>query len=457
MNKDFKDLFSRGVNTFVDPENSFQEKLGKKIKGEYSKDIIIKLGVDPTRPDIHLGHAVVLKKLRQFQDVGCKVIFLIGDFTAQIGDPTGKSKVRPEITLSEIESNMKTFLEQVGKILRTDSEVFSWITNSEWFLNVTDITAGPSASIEFEGKSVDPNSFIGKAVLFENTRRQKTSLKHTSIQNVSLARLISILKRVTHARLIARDMFQDRLKKGEELYMHEMMYPVLQGIDSVILAQIYGTCDMEIGGTDQTFNMLIGRDVMKISGVPEQAVMALDILPGLDGKEKMSKSLDNYISITDSPTEMFGKVMSLSDDMITTYFKLATYTPQSEIEEIEKKLKDTKTNPRDLKLRLAQEITAVYHGEKLAKKTEEDFIETFSNKSAPKDVETIIVAKGSDISEIIISQKLVKSKTEWRRLISNGAVMDMTTGEKLISPDAKLEKSVTLKVGKHRFIKLELL
>lgn len=455
MNRDLDELFSRGVGTFVDPDNVFRDKLEKKIKGEYDGEIIIKFGVDPTRPDIHLGHAVVFRKLRQFQDLGCKVIFLVGDFTAQIGDPTGKSKVRPEISIAEISANMKTFLDQVGKVLTTDPKTFSWITNSDWFTSIMDINVDPSSRIELDGKKLEPNSTLSKTVVYENTRLQKTQLKKNVIQSVSLARFISILRKITHSQLMARDMFQDRVKKGEELYMHEMMYPVLQGIDSAVLAQIYGACDMEVGGTDQTFNMLVGRDVMKMSKQPEQAVLSLEILPGLDGVEKMSKSLDNYVAITDAPSDMFGKIMSIPDSIIAKYFELVTYTPLKEVEKIEKEINGGKTNPRDLKLRLAHEVVSIYHGEHSAKEAEEDFVETFSNKSVPKDVETVKAAAGAELAEILISQGVVKSKSEWRRLVESGAVSNMEPGKKIESPGIELDEALTLRVGKHRFIRIE--
>src|SRR3989344_3353304 len=298
MNKDVEEVLSRSVSTFVDPQGAFKDKLLKKINGQYKKDIVIKLGVDPSRPDIHFGHAVVLRKLRQFQDMGCKVVFLVGDFTARIGDPSGKSKIRPEIEQAEVDHNAKTYIEQVGKILRTEPSIFSWIRNSDWFTNITDLNLPDNYKVDMDvtvkGKTtkieITPNSFVGKAVVFEQTRMQVRDLH-----------------------LIDRDMFQERIKSGGELYMHEMMYPILQGIDSFVLSQIYGSCDLEIGGNDQTFNMLMGRDIMKANKTEEQAVLSLEILPGLDGKEKMSKSLNNYITITDSPSEMFGKIMSIPD------------------------------------------------------------------------------------------------------------------------------------------------
>jgi tyrosyl-tRNA synthetase len=456
--RDVEEVLSRSVGSFIDPENSFRDKLEKKAQGDYDKDIVIKLGVDPTRPDIHLGHAVILRKLRQFQDLGCKVIFLVGDVTAQIGDPTGKSKIRPEITGEEVQKNMQTFLDQVGKILSTDEKVFSWITNSEWFLNVTDLAVDPNLKIEIDGKPIEPNSIVGKAVIFENTRMQKNALKKNQIINFTLRQFLATLRNITHSRLIDRDMFQDRLKSGGELYMQEMMYPVLQALDSVAIAQIYGSCDLEIGGTDQTFNMLMGRDVMKMNGLPEQAVMALEIIPGTDGKEKMSKSLDNYIAITDSANDMYGKVMSIPDNAIGTYFKLATYTPLAEVEEIEKELSKGKTNPKDLKMRLARQIVAEYHGEEAGKTAEANFTETFSKGGIPTDMPVIKTAEGAKLVDILLSEPgLIESKSEWRRLVEEGAVSDALTGERISSADALLEKSITLKIGKRRFVKIETL
>ncbi|MDB5194147.1 MAG: Tyrosine--tRNA ligase [Parcubacteria group bacterium] len=455
---DVQEILSRSVGSFIDPDNSFREKLEKKVKGEYEKDIVVKLGIDPTRPDIHLGHAVILRKLRQFQDLGCKVIFLVGDVTALIGDPTGKSKVRPELEMAEIQRNMQTFLDQVGKILRTDDSVFSWITNSEWFMNVVDISVGPDSKVEIApGQFVDPNSFVGKAAIFDKTRRQVSALGMKSVFAFSFVNFLSVLRHITHSRLIARDMFQDRLREGAELYMHEMMYPVLQGMDSVAIARIYGSCDLEIGGTDQTFNMLMGRDIMQMSKLPEQAVMSLEIIPGLDGKEKMSKSLDNYIAITDSANDMYGKVMSIPDTAIATFFRLATYAPLAEIEELSKELAAEKTNPRDVKMRLARQIVAEYHGEEASLAAEANFVETFSKGGVPTDIQTVKAAKGDKFVDILLSQKIIESKSEWRRLVEEGAVTNTDTGEKIGSPDAALENSLTLKIGKRRFIKIETL
>ncbi len=452
------ELFSRGVAQFVDPDGSFRKKIEGKINGTYTGEILIKLGVDPTRPDIHLGHAVALRKLRAFQDIGCKVIFLVGDYTAQIGDPTGKSKVRPEISQQEIEVNMKTYLDQIGKILKVEPDVFSWIRNSDWFTNVTDILTPEgvkSVSISTpEGELKIPSTdFIAKAAVFDKTRMQITHLNKGKAYVVSLTRVLSVLRHITHARLIERDMFQDRLNGGGELYMHEMLYPVLQGIDSSVLANIYGSCDMEIGGTDQTFNMLIGRDVMKMSKQPEQAVMSVDILEGLDGKEKMSKSLDNYISIADDAKNMYGKVMSLPDSLISRYFLLCTYTSKEDVLDIQNKLTSGKLHPKEAKMRLGREIVAIYHGDALAKEAEEAFVSTFSKGEIPEDVEEVAYAEGRMLLDVLAEKGVVSSKTEARRLFEQGAVTHLEDDIKI--EDQKTEaKKGTYRIGKHRFIKI---
>jgi tyrosyl-tRNA synthetase len=464
METDIEALLTRGVGAFIDPEGSFRDKLTKKAKGEYPKDIVIKLGVDPSRPDIHLGHAVILRRLRQFQDVGVKVVFLVGDFTARIGDPEGKSKTRPEIEQAEVEKNAQTYIEQVGKILRTDDpKLFSWIRNSDWFTNITDFNLPDdypiTLDVTVDGKTakvpINPNSTIGKAIVFEDTRMQKKM--GVPMHTITLQGLLWTLRYFTLARLSDRDMFQDRLKGGGELYMHEMLYPVLQGIDSVAIARIYGSCDLEIGGTDQTFNMLAGRDAMKANKLEPQSVMALNILPGTDGTEKMSKSSENYIAITDAPHDMYGKVMSIPDAVIPEYFRLATYTPEDEIKNIEKKLEGGKENPRDIKMRLAREIVAIYHGEEASKHAEEDFVSTFRDKGVPKDTPEVKVAKGSKLVEALLSQGIIESKSEFSRLIREGAVRNVETEEVVDSADFTLENSQTLKIGKRRFISIELL
>ncbi|MGH7249612.1 MAG: tyrosine--tRNA ligase [Minisyncoccia bacterium] len=449
------ELFTRGVGEFIDPDGTFRKKLETS-----PEKIVIKFGVDPTRPDIHLGHAVVLRKLRQFQDLGCKVIFLVGDYTAQIGDPSGKSSVRPEIELAEIQANMKTYLAQVGKILLEDPKVFSWIRNSDWFTDVVDVAPGPDSvtNIEIEegGKKkiypINPNSFLGKAILLDNSRMQKINLKNNEVHSVSLSGALRTLRRITHARLISRDMFQERLKNGDELYMNEMLYPVLQGLDSHVLAKVYGSCDLEIGGTDQVFNMIMGRDVMKMYKQPEQSVFAVKILEGTDGKEKMSKSLDNYIGITDEPNDMYGKVMSIPDSSILNYFELCTFTPMGEVEEISKKLKKSSTNPKDIKMNLARQIVEIYHGKSKASSSEENFIKTFQKGGIPEQIEEID-GKGKPI-DVFVTSGITSSTSSARRLFDDGAVMDMTENKKITAKD-ELKPGHVYRVGKHRFIKIK--
>lgn len=448
------ELLTRGVGDFIDPEGAFRKKLETN-----PESIVIKFGVDPTRPDLHLGHAVVLRKLRQFQDLGCKVIFLIGDYTTMIGDPTGKSKVRPEISQLEIEKNMNTYLEQVKKILLIDEKVFSWIRNSDWFLDVADIEAQAGATLTINDKedknhiTVEANSFLGKAVIYDSTRMQKTHLHKPATHTYSLSRVLAVLRHITHARLIARDMFQDRIGNGQELYMHEMLYPVIQGIDSGILAQIYGSCDLEVGGTDQTFNMLVGRDVMKMNNQPPQAVLSFDLLVGLDGKEKMSKSLDNYISVIDTPNDMYGKTMSISDATIATFFELCTYTPMDEVKEIQQKIEEGGTNPRDLKMRLAREIIAIYHGEKAVKEAEENFVNTFQKKEIPTDIEEVTADTEEKLVDVLLRANVCESKSECTRLIEQGAVHNLTEEKEVTEREAKTEKG-TYRIGKKKFIKI---
>lgn len=460
IEQEIDELLSRGVGGFIDPEGTFKKKLIAKAAGNYSKPIFIKFGVDPTKPDLHLGHAVVLRKLRKFQDLGCTIIFLIGDITAQIGDPTGKSKVRPEVDQQMIEDNMKSYLEQVNKILKTDPQVFSWIRNSEWFLDVADLIA-PDALTFTDNKTnqsvqFPPNSFYAKAALYDNTRMQKTMLGKTEIQQVTLRSFLAALRRITHSRLIERDMFEKRLEAGEELYMHEMMYPVLQGIDSNLIALIYGSCDLEVGGTDQTFNMLMGRDTMKIASLEQQAVLSFKLLEGTDGKEKMSKSLGNYIGVTDAPSDMYGKVMSIPDTSIVNYFELCTYTPLPEIEDIGTTVRKAKVNPKEIKMRLAREIVAIYHGEAAAEKAEGDFNNTFAKGGVPEDVETAHATAGTALVDIVMEKGIVGSKSEWRRLVEGGGVHNAETDETIEDQSAMFEKPITLKIGKRRFLKIKI-
>ena len=447
--KKIDDMLTRGVGEFIDPDGVFRAKL-KNNPGK----IIIKFGVDPTRPDIHLGHAVVLRKLRQFQEMGCKVVFLIGDYTGQIGDPTGKSKVRPAVNFQEIKINMETYLNQVDKILLKTSEVFDWTVNSDWFTSINDI--GDPENKKFNWTSpdgqtlndIDPNSTIGKALIFEKTRRNKELL------SVTLSSFLWSLKHITHSRLITRDMFQNRIENNEELYLHEMMYPVLQGADSFALASIYGSCDLEVGGTDQTFNMLMGRDIMKFNKQEPQSVLSFKLLEGTDGKDKMSKSLDNYVGITDEPSDMYGKVMSIPDSSIGNYFELCTVAPLDEIAKIREDVKSGEVNPKDLKMNLAKQIVSIYHGEVEAQKAEESFTNTFQKKEIPDEMEEVKGEAGSLVSEVLVENKILASKGEWRRLVAGNAIHDLVKNSEVTDVDVKLTENLTLKIGKKKFLKI---
>ncbi|MCX6736119.1 MAG: tyrosine--tRNA ligase [Candidatus Parcubacteria bacterium] len=458
IEKKIGDIFSRGVGKFVDPDDAFRKKLLAKAKGEYPQDIIIKFGVDPTRPDIHLGHSVVLRKLRSLQDMGCKIIFLIGDYTAQIGDPTGKSKVRPEVEQKEVEANMKTYLDQVGKILRTDEKVFSWIRNSDWFYGVADIFSPNAVTVTQEGKSLTfpANSFLSKAAIFDQTRMQRTHLHKEGIESITFQGLLWTLKHITHGRLIQRDMFQERIENGEELYMHEMLYPVIQGIDSLIISHLYGSCDLEVGGTDQTFNMLMGRDVMKANKAVEQSVLSFELLVGTDGKEKMSKSLDNYVAITDEPSDMYGKIMSVPDTALKTYFELCTYTPLDMVKEIFEKI-EKGGNPRDAKMRLAKEIVSIYHGEAKAIEAEEEFVNTFQKGGVPENMPEVNVSE-KKYEALELLQKCFegedKSNSEIRRLFDQGAISLNEEKVSDIHEKLSVKDGDIVKAGKKTWFKL---
>ena len=464
------EIFERGVGTFVDPDGSFRKKLIAKAKGEYKKDIIVKFGMDPTRPDIHLGHAVVLRKLRQMQDIGCKIIFLIGDFTTLIGDPTGKNKVRPELDFETVAKNMTTYLDQVDKILLVerdsngaiiDSPLFSWSRNSDWFFNVTDISVEGASknalTIKDEATGnlleVPSTSFVAKAAVFENTRMQKSFLGRNTTHTVSVVNLLSVLRKITYAQLLERDMFQDRVNSNTPLFMHEMLYPVAQGIDSELIALIYGSCDLEVGGTDQTFNLLMGRKVMEMTGKEPQAVLSFTLLIGTDGKEKMSKSLDNYIAVTDEPNDMFGKIMSLPDSLLQSYFELCTFTPMDEVGKIISNLSSGKAHPKELKMQLAQQIVEIYHGRASGEAAHKAFIDTFQNKGLPENIPEINAVKGTLLSDVLVEAAQVTSKSEFRRLIDEGAIR-IGGEEKISDPFFKINVDTTLKIGKHRFVKI---
>lgn len=384
-----KELLERGVSEVIEYD-SLEKKLrsGKKLR--------VKFGIDPTGTDLHLGHTVPLRKLRQFQDLGHQVILLIGDYTALIGDPTGRSQTRPVLTRDQVQENMKTYIDQAGKVL--DMPKVEVRYNSEWYAD-------------------KPGSF-----------------------------LMELTSKITVARILERDDFQKRLKEGVDIQMPEIIYPLLQGYDSVAL-----NADVEIGGTDQKFNLLMGRKLQKRYDQPEQDVITVPILEGTDGEKKMSKSYGNYIALLDSPEEMFGKVMSIPDSLLIKYFELTTDVSSEEIAAIKKELQ-VGANPRDVKMRLGQAVVKMYHSKKAAEQAQENFIQTFQNKEKPVD---ILEIKPSvyDIITVLVEGKLVSSKAEARRAIEQGGVKvdDM----KVDSIELVVKRGSVVQKGKRFFVRVQ--
>jgi len=459
---EINELLTRGVGDFFDPDGKFRDKLIKKSQGKYNKDIIIKFGIDPTHPNIHLGHTVILHKLRKFQEIGCKILFLIGDFTARIGDPSGKQKTRPEIEQKEVEANMKTYLEQVGKVISIDKTSFDWIRNSDWYTGITDINLPEDSVVTIEHKNktlqVSGNDILGKTAVFTSTRMMR-KITGGEIFTITLQSILWSLRHITLSQILKRDLFQDREKSGNELYLHELLYPVFQGTDSYVINLVYKSCDLEIGGTDQTFNMMMGRDAQRINkkelenrncSTEEQTILSVQILEGTDSVQKMSKSLNNYIAITDTPEDMFGKVMSIKDELIVKYFTLCTFTPLSEIDQHKKEMESGK-NPRDYKIKLAHEIVAIYHGEDKAKNAEYYFIKAFSKKEIPENIKTIEVQKGFFLSDILKQEGVVLSSSEFKRKTEEGAVRFINSqGKEKIIKDQKetFHENGTVRLGK---------
>ncbi len=381
------EILNRGVS-----EINVREDLEAELWS--AKKLRIKLGIDPTGFDLTLGHAVVLRKLKHFQDAGHQIVFLIGNFTAQIGDPTGKSQTRDVLDKQQVMKNAETYLRQAAKVL--DVSKFEIRYNADW------------------------------------------------LENMSFSDVLKLASNFTVAQMLERDMFQDRIKAAKEINLVEFMYPLMQGYDSVPLE-----ADVEIGGTDQLFNMMCARPIQKSLNFKAQNVLTVQILVGLDGKEKMSKSLGNYIAIMDCPKEMYGKTMSIPDEIIINYFELATDVPMEEVRAIEQQLKNEKINPRDLKARLAFEITKLYHGEKEASKAQEEFKEIFQQGGLPKEIgECSVVSGRCLVVELLIQSGFCGSKGEAKRSIEGGGVR--IDGAKI--EDVNFE--ITLKKGKKKLLQL---
>ncbi|OHA19012.1 MAG: tyrosine--tRNA ligase [Candidatus Taylorbacteria bacterium RIFCSPHIGHO2_02_FULL_47_18] len=388
-----KELLTRGVERIY-PNAEFLEAHLKS-----SEPLSLYLGIDPTGPTLHLGHIIPLLKLAQFQELGHKIILLIGDFTGMIGDPTGKSATRKKLTRDEVLSNAKLYKEQASRIIKFNGENSAVLRyNSEW---------------------------LGKLTFTE---------------------VLELCSNMTHSQAIKRDMFQKRIAEGKDLFLHELLYPLMQGYDSVVMG-----VDGEIGGNDQTFNMLAGRDLAKKINKKEKFVFATKLLTDSVGG-KMGKTEGNMVAITDSPADMFGKVMSWPDSMILIGFELCTRVSLNEIEEIKSALSRGE-NPKDAKTRLAFEIVALLKGKEDAEKAHSEFAAAFSD-GKPKEFVEIKISSAQTLSDALIEKKIVESKTELRRLIADGAITSVATGEKTVESFLKNPPAGEYRIGKHRFIKI---
>lgn len=376
-----------------------EKELVAKLKE--GRPLRIKAGFDPTAPDLHLGHTVLINKLRQFQDLGHDVLFLIGDFTGVIGDPTGKSATRPPLTEEDVKQNAKSYQQQIFKIL--DKDKTEVMFNSQWMSKMT---------------SVD---------------------------------MIKLAASSTVARMLERDDFSKRYKRGQSIAIHEFLYPLIQGYDSVAMQ-----ADVELGGTDQKFNLLMGRQLQEQHGQKPQCVLTMPILEGLDGVQKMSKSLNNYIGIDDEPKDMFGKIMSISDDLMWRYFELLSFRPMSEIETFKQEMAAGK-NPRDIKFLLAEEIIARFHNEAEATAAREGFIAQFAKNKIPDDIPALSFeapADGYPIANLLKDASLCGSTSDAMRMIQQGAVK--IDGEKVADKSMKIMQGTesVFQVGKRKFAKL---
>jgi len=387
------DVIKRGTVEII-PENELVKKIEKSIAKK--SPLNIKLGCDPSRPDLHIGHAVVLNKLRQFQELGHTAILIIGDYTGMIGDPTGKKKTRPQLTYEEARENGKSYFDQAVKIL--DKDKTKIVYNSEW------------------------------------------------LAKLNLQSLIELMSKFTVQRILERDDFTNRLNEQTEIAFHEMLYPLMQGYDSYAI-----NSDVELGGTDQKFNNLVGRDVQKRFGKEPQVVITMPLLEGIDGSEKMSKSLDNAIGISEEPKDIFGKTMRIPDNLIYKYFELGTQISVNELKDIKDKIAE---NPRDYKRKLGFELVKLYYDENIANTAIQEFDTIFIKKEIPDDIPEIKLEEDVKLINFMVGNKLAESNGNARKLIEQGAVtMD---SEKISDVNMVIEKdkSFIIKVGKRKFLKV---
>lgn len=395
-------ILRRGVVEII-PEAELKERLTRSLRED--RPLKVKLGLDPSAPDIHIGHTVVLHKLRQFQELGHVVQLIIGDFTGRIGDPTGKSETRKQLTEAEIEENARTYKEQLFKIL--DPEQTEVHFNSKWLASLT------------------------------------------------FSDVLELAAKTTVARMLERDDFERRYRANQAISVHEFFYPLMQGYDSVALG-----CDVELGGTDQKFNLLMGRQLQQEYGQEPQIVMMLPLLEGLDGEKKMSKSLGNYIGIDDEPNDMYGKAMSVPDELMLKYFELATDLPMEELELLEQQLTTGTLHPRDAKMQLAKTFVRMYHGEEAAEGAEQHFKTVFQQNALPEDIPEVVLGKGELengklwIVKLLTRLDLVPSNGEARRMVGQGAVK--IDGQKVegAGVDVDVTDGMIVQVGKRKFARV---
>jgi tyrosyl-tRNA synthetase len=372
------------------------ESLEKKLKS--GKVLRIKLGFDPTGPKIHIGRAMVLRKLKEFQDLGHQIVFLVGDFTAKIGDPSDKLEKRPMLDDKKIQENLKNYKKQVGKILDLSKVEFHY--NSKW------------------------------------------------LSKLSFAQTVELAESFTVNQMANRRNFKERMENGGEISLREFLYPLMQGYDSVVLK-----ADIEIGGFDQLFNLKAGRTVQKHFGMIEQDILTVKMLEGTDGR-KMSTSWGNVINILDEPNDMFGKIMSMSDDLIIKYFECVTDLDMAEVRKIEGGIVSGEIHPKDAKIQLGVEIVKMFWGENLANVAKENFKKVFSDGAVPENIQEVLVEKNTKLSQILLENKLISSKTEMQRLVEENAIKCLDGKTKIDSKEFELSETVVLKIGKKRFIKI---
>lgn len=382
-------------------EEELKAKLARSLKEK--KPLKIKVGFDPTAPDIHLGHTVLLHKMKHFQDLDHDVVFLIGDFTGLIGDPSGRSATRPPMSREEILKNAETYKNQIFKILNPEKTIIDF--NSRWLEKLT---------------SID---------------------------------VIHLTSKYTVARILERDDFSKRLKNGLPISIHEILYPLMQAYDSVALK-----ADVELGGTDQKFNLLVGRDIQREFNQEPQVIITMPLLEGLDGIEKMSKTLDNYVGITEPPSEIFGKIMSISDPLMYRYFELLTDVPLSQIKKWKREAKENRINPKDLKSQLAKSVVSDFWGKENAEKVAQEFERVFKHRETPSEMEEIIMPKSkTELIDFLVNKNIFPSRGEAKRTIRQGGVY--LDGERVtditLKVDFEKKKEAILKIGKRKFYKLK--